>query len=190
MQRDVHLGAGGQLRKQWPHDESRQPRWQRSTDDEGDLIGARALLEFEESTAIIEVIADRDDWGATGDHLIGERGMTAAWGEHHDISLCESTKPVRCSGVNKFDRSIGEEPRDPPADHTGSDDPDVSHQESGSTGRHPPRVGGVPSRVPTLMLAAVSTASASAEKMRMITFMAGGDDGTRTHDPLLAKQAL
>ena len=116
--------------------------------------------------------------------------MTAARGEHHDISLREFTKPVRFSGVDDFDRSIGEEPRDPPADDTGSNDPYVSHQESGSTGRHPPRVGGVPSRVPTLMLAAVSTASASAERTRRITFMAGGDDGIRTHDPLLAKQVL
>ena len=116
--------------------------------------------------------------------------MTAARGEHHDISLRELTKPVRFSGVDDFDRSIREEPRDPPADDTGSNDPYVSHQESGSTGRHPPRVGGVPSRVPTLMLAAVSTASASAERMRRITFMAGGDDGIRTHDPLLAKQVL
>ena len=124
------------------------------------------------------------------DHLSGERGVAAARGEHHDISVCESTKPVRCSGVDDVDRSIGEEPRNPPTDDAGSNDPDVCHQESGSTGRHPPRVGGVPSRVPTLMLAAVSTASASAERMRMITFMAGGDDGIRTHDPLLAKQVL
>jgi molybdopterin biosynthesis enzyme len=40
------------------------------------------------------------------------------------------------------------------------------------------------------MLAAVKTASVSAERMRKITFMAGGDDGIRTHDPLLAKQVL
>jgi hypothetical protein len=40
------------------------------------------------------------------------------------------------------------------------------------------------------MLAAVSTASTRAERILMISFMTGGDDGIRTHDPLLAKQVL
>ena len=116
--------------------------------------------------------------------------MTATGGDHDDIAFLEVIEIPRFPGVHDSSRPIGEEPHYPPADDTGSDNPDVSHQESGSTGRHPPRVGGVPSRVPTLMLAAVSTASASAESMRMISLMAGGDDGTRTHDPLLAKQVL
>ena len=116
--------------------------------------------------------------------------MTAAGGNHHDIAFLEVIKFPWFPRVDNSCWPVGKEARDSSTDDASSNHPDSPHHESGSTGRHPPRVGGVPSREPTLMLAAVNTASASAERTRKITFMAGGDDGIRTHDPLLAKQVL
>ena len=116
--------------------------------------------------------------------------MTATGGDYDDITLPDLIEFPRFPRVDTSYWSVSKEARDSSTDDASSNHPNSSHHESGSTGRHPPRVGGVPSREPTLMLAAVNTASASAERMRKITFMAGGDDGIRTHDPLLAKQVL
>jgi hypothetical protein len=148
------------------------------------------VLKFEKLPAIVEVISDRDDWSAASNHFGCDRRVTATGCDHYDIAFPEMIEFPRFPRVDNSCRPVGQKAPDSSTDNASSDHPDSSHHESGSTGRHPPRVGGVPSREPTLMLAAVNTASASAERMRKITFMAGGDDGIRTHDPLLAKQVL
>ena len=148
------------------------------------------LFKLEKLPAIVEVISDGDNRRTAGDHFGCERRVTATGGDHHNIAFPEMIEFPRFPRVDNSCRPISKETPDSSTDDASSDHPDSSNHESGSTGRQPPRVGGVPSREPTLMLAAVNTASASAERMRKITFMAGGDDGIRTHDPLLAKQVL
>ena len=116
--------------------------------------------------------------------------MATAGRHHDDISGSDVITPAPDPRIHDARRAFREKSHDSASHHTSASDPDRRHQASGSTGRHPPRLGGVASREPTRMLAAVSTASTRAERILMISFMTGGDDGIRTHDPLLAKQVL